>query len=96
MSSSSTPSPVAALFKNLGDQLLTDVEGNVSALLSAFFNNVKATPTPQNVVAQGAILAGSALLQLPNLEAAGISQLADTGLAALALVKVPAVVPAVN
>ena len=82
-------SPISALFTSLGNQLLTDVEGNALGLLSAFFTNVKANPTPQNVVAQGAILSASALLQLPNLEQEGISQLADTGLATLSLVKTP-------
>lgn len=87
MSSTGTPSPVQVLFSQLGKALLTDVEGNAAGLLHAFFTNVKANPTTQNVVAQGAILAASAPLQLPNLEQESIGQLADTGLALLALVK---------
>lgn len=68
----------SGLFSNLGDQLGGDVLGNVKGLLKNFAANIKATPTPQNVAAQGAILVGSASLQLPNLEHQGISQLADT------------------
>lgn len=75
------------LFNTLGKELLADVEGNASGLLEAFFTNVKATPSVQNVLAQGAILQASALLQIPNLEASAISQFADTGLAALAALK---------
>lgn len=80
-------SAISDLFDNLGKQLVSDVEGNVAGLLNAFFTNVKSNPTSQNVVAQGAILSASALLQLPNLEAAAISHFADTGLAALELLK---------
>ena len=75
------------LFNTLGKQILTDVEGNASGLLVAFFTNIKATPSIQNVLAQGAILQASALLQLPNLETQAIAQFADTGLAALASLK---------
>ena len=90
MSSPATPTnPLSALFTTLGNNLSADVTGNATGLLTAFLTNVKATPTPQNVAAQGAILAASAMLQLPNLEQEGITQLADTGLAALALVKPP-------
>lgn len=92
MSSPATPaSPISSLFTTLGNELIKDATGNAAGLLTAFLTNVKATPTPQNVAAQGAILAASAMLQLPNLEAEGIGQLADTGLAALALIKAPTV-----
>lgn len=85
-----TSSPSAAsLFQALGTQLLTDTEGNAKDLLNAFFNNVKATPTPQNVIAQGAILAASAPLQLPNLEAEAIGQIATVGQQLLALLPTP-------
>ena len=82
-----TTNPLSTLFTVLGNQLLTDVEGNAASLLTAFFQNIKATPSVQNVLAQGAILQASALLQLPNLENEAISQLADTGLSALAAIK---------
>ena len=85
----SSPNPIGDLFSSLAAQLLTDVEGNAAGLLSAFFKNIQATPTTQNVMAQGAILAGSALLQLPNLEGEAISQLATTGLQALTLIPKP-------
>ena len=88
---SSSASPTSALFSAFGNLLLSDVTGNATGLLTAFLKNVQATPTPQNVAAQGAILAASAMLQLPNLEAEGIQQLATTGLAALATVKTPTV-----
>ena len=92
MSSPATPAnPISSLFTTLGNELIKDVTGNAAGLLTAFLTNVKATPTPQNVAAQGAILAASAMLQLPNLEAEAIGQLADTGLAALAQAKTPTV-----
>lgn len=87
MSSSGKSSPTSAILKALGDQLLANVEGGAAALLHGFLTNVKANPTPQNVVAQGAILSASALLQLPNLEQAAITELADAGLAALDTLK---------
>ena len=88
---SASPSPISALFTTLGNELLTDVTGNAAGLLTAFLKNIQIPPTPQNVAAQGAILAASAMLQLPNLEAQGIGQLATLGLAALATIKPPTV-----
>lgn len=85
------PTPIQTLFSQFGTQLVGDAFGNVHNLLSAFFTNVKANPTPQNVAAQGAILTASALLQLPNLEQQAISQAADTGTALLAAIKPPTV-----
>jgi hypothetical protein len=79
------------IFQHVGAQLLSDVEGNASSLLTAFFTNIKANPTTQNVVAQGVVLAASAPLQLPNLEQAALSQIADAGLALLALLPKPTV-----
>ena len=83
-----TPTSASTLFHtlltNLGDDLFKDGAG----LLNTFFTNVKANPTTQNVLAQGAILAASAPMQLPNLEQASIGQLADTGLELMSLVKV--------
>lgn len=89
MSSTGTPAPSSAsdlfhiLLTNLGDDLFKDGAG----LLTQFFTNIKANPTTQNVIAQGAILAASAPMQLPNLEQAAIGQVADTGLALMALSK---------
>lgn len=91
MTTASTPSPFQALFASFGNELIGDAFGNAHGLLSAFFTNVKANPQPSNVVAQGAILTASAMLQLPNLEQQAISQAADTGLALLDIIKPPAV-----
>lgn len=86
-----TPNPFQTLFAQFGNELVGDAFGNAHGLLSAFFNNVKANPTTQNVVAQGAILTASAMLQLPNLEQQALGQAADTGLALLAVIKPPAI-----
>lgn len=87
MSSTGNTSPTSTILKALGDQLLGNIEGNAAALVRAFLTNVKANPTTQNVMAQGAILQVSALLQLPNLEQSAITELADAGLAALDTLK---------
>jgi len=91
MSSTGTTSPLQTLFAQLGNELISDAFSNASGLLNAFFTNVKGNPDPQNVVAQGAILAASAMLQLPNLEKEAIGQVADTGLALLAQIKRPVI-----
>lgn len=89
-SSGSTSNPTKALFDALGAHLLADVESPAFTLLGNFLANVKANPTTQNVLAQGAILAASAPLQLPNLEQSSISDLATTGEELLALAKAAA------
>lgn len=78
------------IFKTLGQQLLSDVEGTSKGLLVGFFTNIKANPTPQNVIAQGALLQAAALLSGPNLEQAAISQLADDGLSLTNSIPAPA------
>lgn len=90
-----TTQPAAAsalqnIFQKVGEQLLNDAGGNAKSLLTAFFTNVKANPTTQNVIAQGAILAATAPLQLPNLEQEALGQVADAGLALLDLLPTPA------
>jgi len=92
MTTTNLGSIIGATFQTLGNQLLGDVEGILSSQIAAFFTNVKANPTPQNVVAQGVVLQASLLLSGPTLEQAGISQLATDGLALLAQIK-PVVAP---
>jgi hypothetical protein len=83
---------LGATFKTLGNQLLTDVEGVLTSQVVAFFTNVKANPTTQNVLAQGVVLQASLLMQGPTLESAAISQIASDGLALVAQIK-PVIAP---
>lgn len=90
-----TPAPAAtsqaaSLFKQLGTLLIADVFNSSNTLLEDFFTSLKATPSIQNAMAQGAILAMKAPLQLPNLEAQALAQVADIGLQLTALAKPPA------
>lgn len=73
-------SVAGALFHSLFSQLGGDIAANGKGLLTNFFNSVIKNPTAQNVVAQGAILAASAPMQLPNLEQESIGQIAQVGL----------------
>lgn len=88
--SNTTASQAGALFHQLGTLLVADIFSVNNTLLENFFNNLKANPTVQNAVAQGALLAASAPLQLPNLEQTAIGQVADIGLQLTALIKAPA------
>lgn len=85
-----TPNPAQAIFGTLGQHLLADIEGPAFGLLSSFLTNVAKNPTTQNVLAQGAILAASAPLQLPNLEQSSISDFAAAGQQLLALAQAAA------
>ena len=87
MTTTPSTSPAQTIFGVLGQHLLSDVESPAFGLLGAFLTAVQKNPTTQNVLAQGAILAASAPLQLPNLEQSGISDLASAGQALLALAK---------
>lgn len=89
----SNASPLQNIFKTIGADLVADVKGAGFALLTTFFSNVKANPSPQNVAAQGAILAASAILQLPNLEQEGITQLADIGQSSLSTLSPTTLIP---
>lgn len=91
MTTTPAPSPESVLFSGLLQSLANDIFASGSGLLTAFFTNVQKNPTTQNVIAQGAILAASAPMQLPNLEQAALSQVATTGLALVALIKPPTV-----
>lgn len=82
--------PTQPIFDALGTALLSNIEGPAFTLLGNFLSAVKANPTPQNVLAQGAILAASAPLQLPNLEQSAITDLANAGEQLLALAKASA------
>lgn len=75
-----TPTTTSSLFSNLLTQLGDDLFVNGQGLLTAFFTNIQANPSTQSVIAQAAILAATAPLQLPNLEKDAISQVAATGL----------------
>lgn len=71
-----TANPVQAVFSNLGTQLLSDAKGDLKGALLTFATNIKATPTTQNVAAQGAQLGVALLLSGPTLESEGIGQAA--------------------
>jgi hypothetical protein len=84
---SASSTALQAVLAQLGNELLSDVEGVGFTLLTGFFTAIKSNPSPQNVAAQATILVASALVQLPNLEQSGIAQLADAGLAAINALK---------
>lgn len=79
----------APIFAALQAAILADVLSNGSNLLTGFFNGIKATPTSQSVVAQGIILAANAPMQLPALEGEALTQVANAGLALVALLNAP-------
>lgn len=73
-----TPTPAqqaGAILQNFLGQLGGDALVAAKAMLTNFGNNIQATPSPQNVVAQAMAVAATAPLQLPNLEAEAIKQL---------------------
>lgn len=84
IASAATPSTASQDLQTLLSALKADVVSAAGGLLDGFFNNIIATPTPQNVVAQGGILFASALLAGPALEAPLITQIATTGKALVA------------
>lgn len=89
MSGTSTPSPVAQVFQTLLSNLEADAIGAAKPLFVTFFTAWKANPTGTVAAAQAAILVASLPLQLPTLAAEAMGQLADTGLALIALIPTP-------
>lgn len=86
---SGTPTPAQqagqilhGLISQWGGDVLQDAEG----LLGTFFANLKMTPTPTNLIAQGLALAATAPLQLPELESQAIGQFAQAGLLLTSLI----------
>lgn len=87
-----TPTATAqSIFTTLGNQLLQDATTTGQSLLEGYFTAINNNPTSANVVAQSLLIAAQAPLALPNLETTAIQQVAQAGLALVALLKAPAV-----
>ena len=68
--------PFQAIFANLGQQLIGDATGDLKSAVAAFGTNIRATPTAQNLTAQGVQLGVTLALSGPaTLEPEAIGQL---------------------
>lgn len=71
-----TPAQQAgAILQTFLGQLGGDALVAAKGMIVNFGNNIQATPSAQNVVAQAMAIAATAPLQLPNLESEAIKQL---------------------